>query len=100
MTADGNVYTWGGGSHGASGHNDEEDKQVPTKIDSDVFQGSRVVVVSARAVHSVSICEHNRQRIKCKVCGGSGICHHNREKSTCNDCRRASICEHNRITRM
>ena len=41
-------------------------------------------------------CEHNRQRCKCKECGGSQICEHNRERSKCKDCGGSSICEHNR----
>jgi hypothetical protein len=42
-------------------------------------------------------CEHNRQRNKCKDCGGASICEHNRIRSRCKDCGGASICEHNRI---
>ena len=44
-----------------------------------------------------SICEHNRQRCKCKECGGSGICEHDRQRCKCKECGGASICEHNRI---
>jgi len=43
-----------------------------------------------------SICEHNRQRSRCKDCGGSSICEHNRERSTCKECGGSGICEHNR----
>jgi hypothetical protein len=38
-------------------------------------------------------CPHNRQRSKCKSCGGAGICEHNCERRTCKEC---GICEHNR----
>ena len=31
-------------------------------------------------------CEHERQKSKCKDCGGSSICSHGREKSTCKEC--------------
>ena len=41
-------------------------------------------------------CEHNRQRNKCKDCGGAGICQHNRIRSQCLDCGGASICAHRR----
>jgi hypothetical protein len=41
-------------------------------------------------------CEHNREKSRCKDCGGSGICEHNRIKSTCKDCGGGGICEHNR----
>ena len=44
----------------------------------------------------VSICEHNRRKSQCKECGGVSICEHNREKSRCKECGGASICEHNR----
>jgi predicted GIY-YIG superfamily endonuclease len=43
------------------------------------------------------ICEHNRIRSTCKQCGGSSICEHNRERSICKQCGGGSICEHNRI---
>ena len=46
-----------------------------------------------------SKCIHNRQKCKCKECGGSSICKHNREKSKCKDCGGASICEHIREKR-
>ena len=43
-----------------------------------------------------SKCEHNRQRCRCRECGGSAICQHNREKYSCKECGGSSICEHNR----
>src|SRR6056300_36078 len=43
-----------------------------------------------------SICEHNRQRSRCKECGGSGICEHSRLRSQCKECGGGAICEHNR----
>ena len=45
----------------------------------------------------VSICEHNRQKNQCKECGGSNICEHNRYKPTCKECGGSNICEHKRI---
>jgi hypothetical protein len=44
-------------------------------------------------------CEHNRQKSKCKTCGGGSICEHNRIKSECKPCCSVSICEHNRVKR-
>ena len=44
-----------------------------------------------------SICEHNRERSKCKECGGSSICEHNRQRITCKECGGSCICEHNRV---
>jgi len=42
------------------------------------------------------ICEHQRERSKCKLCGGASICEHSRERSVCKECRGGSICEHSR----
>ena len=41
-------------------------------------------------------CEHNKERSKCKECGGASICEHNKERSKCKECGGASICEHNK----
>jgi hypothetical protein len=41
-------------------------------------------------------CPHNRQRSRCKDCGGSGICKHHRRRSTCKHCGGSSVCEHGR----
>jgi hypothetical protein len=41
-------------------------------------------------------CEHNRQKNRCKECGGNGICEHNRQKNHCKECGGSAICEHNR----
>ena len=41
-------------------------------------------------------CEHQRDRNKCRDCGGAGICEHQRRRSSCKDCGGASICEHQR----
>ena len=43
------------------------------------------------------ICEHDRIRSRCKECLGSSICPHKRQKSTCMECGGSQICEHNRI---
>ena len=44
-----------------------------------------------------SICQHNRQKHRwCRDCGGEGICQHNRRKSECKECGGRSICQHNR----
>jgi hypothetical protein len=44
-----------------------------------------------------SICPHQRLRSQCKECGGAGICPHQRRRSTCKECGGASICPHQRI---
>ena len=45
------------------------------------------------------VCEHRRLRHSCKQCGGSGICEHGRRKSDCKQCQGSSICEHGRQKR-
>ena len=42
------------------------------------------------------ICQHNKQRSKCKDCGGSEICQHDRQQSHCRDCNGSQICEHHK----
>ena len=44
-----------------------------------------------------SICEHKRQRSRCKECKGSSICEHQRIRSRCKECKGSSICEHQRL---
>jgi len=44
-----------------------------------------------------SICEHNKVRSQCRVCGGGSFCEHNRERSKCKECGGSQICEHNRV---
>ena len=43
-----------------------------------------------------SFCEHGRRRSICKECGGSAICEHGRQRSQCRECGGSSICEHGR----
>ena len=43
------------------------------------------------------ICPHKRRRSTCKICGGSQICEHNRRRPECKECGGSSICEHNRV---
>ena len=42
------------------------------------------------------ICEHGRQRSRCKECGGSGICEHGRQRRQCKACGGSAFCEHGR----
>ena len=44
-----------------------------------------------------SICQHGRQRSRCKECGGSSICEHSRVRSKCKECGGSSICNHSRV---
>lgn len=42
------------------------------------------------------LCEHGRQRYRCKDCGGGAFCQHGKRKCTCKKCGGSSICEHGR----
>lgn len=41
-------------------------------------------------------CEHNREKSRCKECGGSRICKHGKIKSRCKECGGSEICEHDK----
>jgi hypothetical protein len=43
-----------------------------------------------------SVCEHGRQKRRCKACGGSALCTHGRVKYTCKDCGGGGVCTHGR----
>merc|ERR1712166_1729212 len=51
---------------------------------------------SAASQGKSSICQHGRQRSRCKDCGGGSICQHGRERSQCKQCGGSSICQHGR----
>jgi len=53
LTADGEVWSWGGGSFGKLGHGDEQNQLLPKKIVA--FAGQRVIDVSAGLYHSLAI---------------------------------------------
>ncbi|EOD05350.1 hypothetical protein EMIHUDRAFT_351053, partial [Emiliania huxleyi CCMP1516] len=53
LTADGSVWSWGGGFSGQLGHGDEQDQLLPKKIET--FAGRRVVAVSVGLYHSIAI---------------------------------------------
>ena len=42
------------------------------------------------------LCDHGRERNRCKECGGASICEDGRVRSQCKECGGASICEHGR----
>ena len=52
LTADGSLWSWGGGTEGCLGHGDKQDQQLPKKIEA--FAGQRVVAVSAGDDYSFS----------------------------------------------
>ena len=53
LTADGAVWSWGGGSFGKLGHGDEQNRLLPKKVEA--FAGQRIVAVSAGAFHSLAL---------------------------------------------
>ena len=53
LTADGAVWSWGGGVFGMLGHGDEQNQLLPKKVEA--LAGQRVVAVSAGAFHSIAI---------------------------------------------
>lgn len=54
-TSDGDVYSWGDGYKGKLGHNDQESRDVPTRIDLGVFGGEFVVGVACGGIHSAAV---------------------------------------------
>ena len=53
LTADGAVWSWGGGRLGKLGHGDEQEQLLPKKVEA--FVGRSVIAVSAGAYHSLAI---------------------------------------------
>ena len=53
ITADGSVWSWGGGSFGKLGHGDAQNQLLPKKVEA--FADQRVVAVSAGELHSLAI---------------------------------------------
>ena len=54
-TADGDVYSWGDGYKGKLGHNDQESRDTPTRIDPSVFGGEFVTGVACGGIHSAAV---------------------------------------------
>jgi len=53
VTADGGVWSWGGGLYGRLGHGDRQNQLLPKKIEA--FGGQRVVAVSTGGKHSLAL---------------------------------------------
>ena len=45
------------------------------------------------------LCEHGRNKSRCKDCDGVSLCKHGREKYYCKLCKGNGICEHNKYRR-
>ena len=63
----------------------------------EVYKGKRrITCILCKANRMKLKCEHQRERSKCKECGGGSICEHQRIRSQCKECGGGSICEHQR----
>ena len=57
VTAGGRVWTWGHGSGGRLGHNDEQDRPTPALLAPERFDGSKIVMVAAGCSYTVAVAE-------------------------------------------
>jgi alpha-tubulin suppressor-like RCC1 family protein len=55
VSADGRLWTFGAGSHGRLGHNDEQDRLVPTLVAPAKFEDSKIVTVASGAWHTMAV---------------------------------------------
>jgi len=53
LTANGALWSWGGGVYGCLGHGEEQDQLLPKKVEA--FVGPRVVAASAGEFHSLAL---------------------------------------------
>jgi hypothetical protein len=56
VSAEGRVWTFGWGMFGILGHNDEQDRLVPTLLAAEVFEGSKIVTVATGGFHNMARC--------------------------------------------
>ena len=55
LGVEGRVWTWGYSYHGQLGHNERQDRLVPTQIAGEALGGSAAVLVGAGGCHSVAV---------------------------------------------
>jgi len=55
VSAEGRVWTFGDGWNGRLGHNDEQQRLVPTLLTAEVFKGSKIVTVAAGGAHTMAV---------------------------------------------
>lgn len=53
----GSVFTWGDGDCGCLGHNDEEERLVPTQLTVEAMRGARVVMMAAGDNYTVAVAQ-------------------------------------------
>ena len=57
VSAEGRVWTFGGGDFGCLGHNDEQDRLVPTLLAAEVCESSKIETVAAGGYHNMAVGE-------------------------------------------
>ena len=87
-----------GGPQGRHGrHGQHEERGVNLANVSGVATGLAPHPSAAKKPRKAPVlCKHQRQRSRCKDCGGGGLCEHQRVRSSCRDCGGSSFCEHQR----
>ena len=87
------------GPQGKRGQHEERGSNLDNESGLAVALASHPSAAKKPRKAPAGLCEHQRQRSKCKDCGGSSICEHQRQRSTCKDCGGGSLCEHQRPRR-
>ena len=57
VSAEGDVFTWGDGGYGGLGHNDQQVRLLPARLEQGQFGGGKVVLVAAGFFHTVALTE-------------------------------------------
>ena len=58
VSAEGRVWTFGCGSLGILGHNDEQTRPVPALLEAEVFEQSKIVTVAAGGAYNMAVGEN------------------------------------------
>jgi len=69
---------------------------VPGSLRGAAAKSVAVVVPKGWKPKKRGYCIHDRQKSKCKDCGGASVCVHGRRKRQCKECGGAGICPHGR----
>ena len=58
VTKAGTLWSWGGGKDGRLGHDDENNRLVPTQVEAQHFGDAKIVSATAGHAHSAAVTEH------------------------------------------
>jgi len=47
-------------------------------------------------LNKYKMCEHDKMKTRCSICGGSELCRHNKLKTFCRDCNGSAFCQHSK----